>query len=419
MKNTKKMEQKVNAIVDEILDEDQENDFSATGSGNCPRDCEEPDTPKEISRQCKCGVENSTRFSLRVLEAMRLLQRDVDQPFTSSVDDIVNYIRANYRHDGDLYAQVRTALRQVCSQGYVMELFNNEYYLVGPVVSAIKPTGCSWDCKGRISTTIDDTSRRRKSLNNHRNGICRCERFLRGNGPPQDARVSRENSLGRTFIVDRDEDSITEPKFHSTRISANERNNADYRDTEFDTEELLPSCDCNDTSDIRNDRRQRDITGIHEIERRDELAEPIPGPSRVRALSPTPVRKAKKTRLKDRIVQRVDENNEETTTEEEMDCTCDTNGVTRVTQDEHSRRRPRVNRTRVVIRNQRNGQRPENDEEKDEEDEERVEEDDEDIEDSAYRELNMRIPRRRNAARERELKRWIRRCRQECERRAR
>lgn len=294
-----------------------------------------------------------------------------------------------------------------------MELFNNEYHLVGPVVSAMKPN-CSWDCRGR--TAIDDTSRRRKGLNNHRNGVCRCKRFLRRNGPPENARLSREESLGRTFVVDRDENSIAEPRFYSTRISTNERNNADYRATELDTEELLPSCDCNDTSDVRDDRRQRDITGVREIER-DEHAEPVPGPSRVRALPPVPIRKVKEARLEDQIVQRVGENDEETTTEEDIDCTCDIN---KVAQDEHSRRQPRVDRNRVVIRNQRNGQRRENDEEEeDEEDEERVdEEEDEDTEDSAYRELRVRVPRiRRNAVRERELKRWIRRCRQECERR--
>lgn len=50
MKNTKRMQEKVNAIVDEILDENQGNDFNATRSESCPRDCEEPDdTPKEVS----------------------------------------------------------------------------------------------------------------------------------------------------------------------------------------------------------------------------------------------------------------------------------------------------------------------------------------------------------------------------------
>ncbi|XP_029174947.1 uncharacterized protein LOC114943477 [Nylanderia fulva] len=391
------MEEKVNAIVDEILDEDEGNDFDATQSENCPRDCKEPDdTPKETSRRCKCGVENSTRFSLRVLEAMRSLQRDLDQPSTSSVDDIVDYIRANYRHDGDLYAQVRTVLRQVCSQGFVMELLGNEYHLIGPVVSSTKPNGCSWNCKGR-TTVIDDTSRKWNGLDDRRNNECGCERFPRRNGP----------SRGSRFIVDRDKNSIGEPRFHSTEIAPDERN-------EFDTEEVLSSCDCNGTSDIRDD--QRDITRIREIQRRDEQVEPVPGPSRdfVRLVS---ARNAKEARLEDRRVQRAIENDEDTTTkeEEDIDCACDTNGVTQVTRNEHSRRRPR-DRVRV-IKDQRNGRRRENGEE--EEDEERVEEEDEDTEDSVYRELRARSPRRRTTARERELKRWIRRCRQECERRRR
>lgn len=50
------------------------------------------------------------------------MQRDVNQPSTSSAEDIVNYIRENYNSDGDLYAQVRTTLRQVCCQGLVFKL---------------------------------------------------------------------------------------------------------------------------------------------------------------------------------------------------------------------------------------------------------------------------------------------------------
>lgn len=289
-----------------------------------------------------------------------------------------------------------------------MELLDNEYHLIGPGISPTKPNGCSLDCKGR---TMDDTSRRQNGLDDHRNDVCRCKRFLRRDGPSRDARLPREQPP-RRFI---DENSIAEPKFHSTEITTDETNNADYQETEeFDTEEVLPSCDCNDTLDIRDD--QREITRIRETGRRDE---PIPGPSRD-LVRPIPARNAKETRLEDRIVQRADENDEETTEEEEedMDCTCDTNGVTRITRDEPSRRRPR-DRIRVVVRDQRNGHRRENNEEEDEEDEERTEEEDEDTEDSAYRELRARSPRRRTTARERELKRWIRRCRQECERRRR
>lgn len=85
-----------------------------TKENQCPRARKHPSP-----QRCRCGVENSSRFSLRVMEAMRSLQRDVDQPSTSTAEEIADYIRSHYRHDGDLYAQVRTALRQVCSQGLV------------------------------------------------------------------------------------------------------------------------------------------------------------------------------------------------------------------------------------------------------------------------------------------------------------
>ncbi|KYN40870.1 hypothetical protein ALC56_04761 [Trachymyrmex septentrionalis] len=390
--NARQVEKKVNAIIDEILNEDQENDF-ATGDEACPGGCEKlDDTPKE----CKCGVETSLRFSLRVMEAMRLLQRDVDQPITFSAEEIADYIRSHYHYNGDLYAQVRTALRQVCSQGFVMELLDNEYHLVGPVVRPIKRNGCSLD---RI---IKDTSRRRKKVDDQRNSVCDCARFPKS--PRQDLRSPREESR-RTFIVDRPEDS--EPIFHSTRISANERDDADRR-REFDT-----------VSDIQDYRRRRDI----EMEQRDHYAEPIPESSRkvlrisskvLRISSSDPARNAKKARVKDQRVERADEKEDETTTkEEDMDCTCNAEIVTR---DKLARIRP-PDRPRV-IRNERRR----NDAEEDEEDiEERIKDDeeDEDTEDSIYDELRARVPHRRTAARERELRRWIRRCREECVRRGR
>lgn len=233
-----------------------------------------------------------------------------------------------------------------------MELLSNEYHLVGPVASPTKRNGCSLDC----TRMIDDASRRRKRIDDQRNGA----RFP------------------RTSIIDRLED--LEPIFHSTGISADEKDNA----------------------------------------------EPMPEPSKrfLRTPSPAPARNAKKARVEDRGVQRADEkDDDETTTEEDMDCTCDAEAVIR---DEHSRVRP-LDRSRV-IRNGRRRDDAEEDkedegermEEEDEEDEgERMEEEDGDAEeDSAYEEL-ARVPRRRTAAREQELKRWIRRCRQECERRGR
>ncbi|XP_071563731.1 uncharacterized protein [Temnothorax nylanderi] len=277
-----------------------------------------------------------------------------------------------------------------------MELLSNEYHLVGPVASSIKRNGCSWDCKNRM---IDDASRRRRGVDDQRNGVCNCARFARS--LRQDPRSPHVESL-RTPIVDRLEDS--EPIFHSTRIPADERDDADRREREFNA----------DVSDIRDDRRRRDAIGM---EQRDDYAEPIPGPSRRLVETPLPARNAKRMRVEDRTVGDADEKDDETTTEEDMDCTCDAGAVT---QDEYPRIRP-VDRPRVVVRNQRNGRRR-NDVEEDEEDEEdekeRVEEQDEDMEeDSAYEEIRARDPRRRTTARERELKRWIRRCRQECERR--
>lgn len=243
-----------------------------------------------------------------------------------------------------------------------MELLGNEYHLLGPVPSPTKRSGCSSDCKYR---TVSDVSRRRKS--DQRKRVCDC-----------------------TLRIDHVEDS--EPIFHSTGISADERDDADRRDGDFNADGY-----------------------------RDD-AEPIPEPSRKFPATPSLAGNAKKARVDDRGVRRADETDDETTTEEDMDCTCDAEVVTR---EEHRRIRP-SDRSRV--RNQRNGRR--NDVEEDEEDEgervrgeneedegEGVDEEDEDMEDSAYEELRARGPRRRTAARERELRRWIRRCRQECERR--
>ncbi|KYN09342.1 hypothetical protein ALC57_18538, partial [Trachymyrmex cornetzi] len=238
---------------------------------------------------------------------------------------------------------------------FVMELLSNEYYLVGPVVQPIKRNGCSLDCK--------------------------------------DLKSPREESR-RTFIVDRPEDS--ELIFHSTRISADERDDADRR-REFDT----------DVSDIQDYRRRRDI----EMEQRNNYAEPIPGPSRkvLRVPSLDPARNAKKARVEDQRVERADEKEDETTTEEEdMDCICNAEVVTR---DELSRIRP-PDRSRVIRNGRRRNDAEENEEDikerikDDEEDEEeRVEEEDEDTEDSIYDELRTQVPRRRTAARERELRR--------------
>lgn len=249
-----------------------------------------------------------------------------------------------------------------------MELLSNEYHLVGPVASSIKRNDCSLDCKSRM---INDASRRRKSVDDRRNGVCGCGRFPRRD-PRRDPRSSREDSK----LI-----------FHSTRVSADERDNAARRDREFNT----------DVSDIRDDRRRRDTI---RMEQRED-AEPIAGPSSrfPGTPSPVPARNAKKARVEDRKVHRADEKDDEA--DEDMDCTCAD------TREEHLRIRPPGRRPRVDV---------EEDEEEDNKGRMEEEEDEDTEEDSVYEELRTRGPRRRPTARERELKRWIRRCRQECER---
>lgn len=50
---------------------------------------------------------------------MRSLQRHENVLPISSVNEIVDYISNNYNNDGDLYTQVRTALKQLLKEGLV------------------------------------------------------------------------------------------------------------------------------------------------------------------------------------------------------------------------------------------------------------------------------------------------------------
>lgn len=242
----------------------------------------------------------------------------------------------------------------------------NEYHLVGPVVSTKRKYGCSLDCEGRADLpTTDDISRRRDNNN-------------RENGPPRRTpQTTFEESIDERDIADRG-----------------------------DVEEFVP----------RRDQRR-------------DKAEPIPGPSREFERTPSRMPNDKKVRLDDRgDVQRADE----------MEAGCVVCNADEEARAPHERPRGRP-RDHIPRGNQRGRGRPrengEQDEENDEEDEENDEEDeeggddeeerreedddDEDTDDSAYRDLKAREPCDRPAARERELKRWIRRCREECERRRR
>lgn len=256
-----------------------------------------------------------------------------------------------------------------------MELLGNEYHLIGPLASPTKRNSCSFGCKCRT------VSRRRRSDDDR-------ARFPRRR-PRRDPRSPGcEECLGTSAVDLVDSGSI----FRPTGVSADD--NADRRDGEFNAD------------GYRNDRRRRDGIGT---ERREDHAAPVPGPSG-RSLAASPAGNAKRARVDGRGARGADETDDETTEEEDADCPCDI-----VTRDEHGRVRPP---DRPRVRNQRrNGRRDDAGEDEEDEGERMRREDEGDTEeDSAYEELRARGPRG-TAARERELRGWIRRCRQECERR--
>ncbi|KAG7200601.1 hypothetical protein KM043_001159 [Ampulex compressa] len=130
-RNKRTTKKKVDALVEEI--ENGEEELSAK------RQKVVSETSLEGDSLCPCRnlAANSSRFSLRLLEAMRSLRQEDDPLCTSSAQEIVDRLQADYHSDGDLYAQVRTSLKQVCSQGFVMELLDNEYHLIGPLANSM------------------------------------------------------------------------------------------------------------------------------------------------------------------------------------------------------------------------------------------------------------------------------------------
>ncbi|XP_076677992.1 uncharacterized protein LOC143374048 [Andrena cerasifolii] len=170
-------DKEANKMLSEILEEDGVQNLDDEDSETCTAACaEENSTIEQVRCECMQIAVNASRFSLRVMEAMRSLQQDEDDTLaTSSVEDIVDYIEANYRDDGDLYAQVRTALKQVCSQGFAMELLENEYHLIGPDAISMNRTTClngRGDCL--LSSPVKTPPRRRKR-DSPEDDSCSCE----------------------------------------------------------------------------------------------------------------------------------------------------------------------------------------------------------------------------------------------------
>lgn len=276
--------------------------------------------------------------------------------------------------------------------------------MIGPVAKSTRPSGCSVDCEGRAfsATTNGSTSRKRKN-NDREADACDCRHSPGRNKSLRSPRSPRGHVLSETtFPVDHLEDLSTKDILHSTGRFMNDRRN-DYHDERLDA-----------TSTARRERHPRRDDST--MEHKAKYVSPIPGPSRIlQKTSPTPAR-----RLKGRRASHIpnEENNEETIEEDEEedpDCTCDT---TRVVQEARARRGPRDRILHVVTGNHRDKRRRKDDAKEDEE-EEMAAEEDEDAEDNVYHRLRQRGRPKRSATRERELRRWIRRCREECERRAR
>ncbi|KAK9295649.1 hypothetical protein QLX08_010075 [Tetragonisca angustula] len=108
-------DEEANKMLNEILEEDKKknlngdnNDSNEDDESECTACAKENSATKKKICECMHFAEHSSRFSLRVMEAMRLLQLKEDRLLpTSTVENIVDYIQTNYRDDGDLYAQVR------------------------------------------------------------------------------------------------------------------------------------------------------------------------------------------------------------------------------------------------------------------------------------------------------------------------
>ncbi|CAD1475636.1 unnamed protein product [Heterotrigona itama] len=236
-------------MLNEILEEDKRENLNSDNNGGNEDDGSEctacaEENPAARKRICECMhfAENSSRFSLRVMEAMRLLQFKEDRLLpTSTVRNIVDYIRTNYHDDGDLYAQVRTALKQVCSQGFVMKLLENRYHLIGPNAISMNQTTCAIggrDCT--MSSPVKTPVRRRKRIDNG-NDYCECE-----------------------TTTDEEE---PEPAGKSRKVSTSETKRGSRR-----RNEEMPGCSCNERidedecvcNDVQVQRSMNDDSRMHE-----------------------------------------------------------------------------------------------------------------------------------------------------------
>ncbi|XP_032454753.1 uncharacterized protein LOC103317701 isoform X8 [Nasonia vitripennis] len=143
-------DEEIHEAVDSILAED-ERDKSARKRQLAEREAANVTKRRNPSAEFKrrqTGAEKSRRFSLRVMEAMRALERRTERRAECPVSnkspatcEIVDYVDRKFRNDGDVEAQVRIALKRLACQGFVKCEGGDAYTLLAPFASQLGRAG--------------------------------------------------------------------------------------------------------------------------------------------------------------------------------------------------------------------------------------------------------------------------------------
>ncbi|XP_016845267.1 uncharacterized protein LOC103317701 isoform X2 [Nasonia vitripennis] len=143
-------DEEIHEAVDSILAED-ERDKSARKRQLAEREAANRSKRRNPSAEFKrrqTGAEKSRRFSLRVMEAMRALERRTERRAECPVSnkspatcEIVDYVDRKFRNDGDVEAQVRIALKRLACQGFVKCEGGDAYTLLAPFASQLGRAG--------------------------------------------------------------------------------------------------------------------------------------------------------------------------------------------------------------------------------------------------------------------------------------
>ncbi|OXU23625.1 hypothetical protein TSAR_005945 [Trichomalopsis sarcophagae] len=140
-------DEEIHEAVDSILAEDKREKSARKRK----RDRGKRRNPSaECKKRRHTGAEKSRRFSLRVMEAMRALERRTERVSKSSATcEIVDYVDRKFRNDGDVDAQVRIALKRLAYRAF--------YRSASSSAREPTPTRCwlrspaSWEGRAAIS----------------------------------------------------------------------------------------------------------------------------------------------------------------------------------------------------------------------------------------------------------------------------